>query len=193
MLKSILAVLITFWLFPAFSQHRDSTMAIGGITRDTFYIIHENIPEHKLWGNSWYTGLAYNLSYSHEFSANFGRTYGVEFGSGGGFNFRTYSWGIGYSYYRHKEETGQIISVFAEVSNFYVPPATARIDYLYDLDRKAHYLRPAIGLSFFAFDLLYNYSFLLSGTDNRFKHGFTIRLKYYLNHKNWEKHYPNHC
>ncbi len=193
MSKSFLTIIAILVLVPAFSQHRDSTMAIGGITRDTFYIVHENIPKHKLWGNSWYTGLGYNWSTSHEFSANFGRTYGIGFGSGGGFNFRTYSWGIGYSYYQRRKETGQTISAFAEISNFYFPPATARMEYLYDFERQSHYLRPAFGLSFFALDLLYNYSFLLNGSDNRFKHGFTVRLKYYLNNQNWEQHHPNRC
>lgn len=177
----------------SFAQRIDSTQAIGGITRDTFYIIHENIPKSKFWGNSWYSGLSYNLSTSHDFTLNFGRTYGNSFVSGGGFNFAMKSWGIGYSYFQKESNKGQTISLFGEVSNFFLPPATGRIDYIYDFQNQNHYLRPSLGVGFFAIDILYGYSIKIIGDNNDFKHGLIIRFKYYLNSKNWQKNYPNRC
>lgn len=88
--------MLSFWVASASGQTTDSTQVVGGISQDSFYIIHENIPKSKLWGNSWYTGISYNLSRSHEFNLNIGRTYGRIFTSGGGFNVSTKSWGIGY-------------------------------------------------------------------------------------------------
>lgn len=163
------------------------------VERDTFYIVHENVAKSKLWGNSWYTGLSYTLAYRHEFMGSFGRTYGNMFSSGGGFNIFTSSWGVSFAHYQRREFSSQTVGIFGEVSNFFLPPATARVDYLYDINSKSHYLRPSVGLSFFAFDLLYNYSFLLHGDENQFQHGVTIRFKFYPNNKNWEQHYPNRC
>lgn len=163
------------------------------VERDTFYIVHENVAKNKFWGNSWYTGLSYTLAYRHEFMGSFGRTFGSSFGSGGGFNIFTSSWGVSFAHYQRRDFSSQTLGLFAEVSNFFLPPATARVDYLYDFRNNAHYVRPSVGLSFFAFDLLYNYSFLLHGQKNQLQHGITIRFKFYPNNKNWEQHYPNRC
>lgn len=176
-----------------FGQRIDSTMAVGGITGDTIYIIRENIPKNKFLGNSWYSGLTYNLSKSHEFTFNFGRTLGSSFVSGGGFNFNMKSWGIGYSYFTKGQLNGQTLSCFGEISNFFLPPVTARMDYLFDFTNQIHYLRPSIGLNLFSFDIMYSYSFKLNGSENFFKHGLIIRFKYFINNKNWEKVYPRHC
>jgi hypothetical protein len=93
------SILLTFvLLFTAFvgnAQHHHSDSA----EKDTFYIVHENIPKSKFWGNSWYTGLSYTLSYRNEFMASFGRTYGNMFTSGGGFNVFTSSWGVSFAQY----------------------------------------------------------------------------------------------
>lgn len=183
--------LLLFCSVPVIAQ--EDSLDIHDHSHDSIYIVHENIPKNKFWGNSWYTGLSYNLSKSHEFGVNFGRTYGISFGSGGGFNITTISWGLGYSYYQKRDVNGQTISAFGEFSNFFLPPATGRVDYIYDLGEHAHYLRPSIGISFFAFDVLYNYSFKLYGKTNEFKHGLLIRFKYYINNKNWESVHPNRC
>lgn len=196
-MKQLLIILTVFLSFTLtnnlFGQRTDSTMVVGGITGDTLYLIHENIQNNKFWGNSWYTGLTYNLSKSHEFTLNFGRTYGTSFVSGGGFNFNMKSWGIGYSYFTKRQIDGQTISGFGEISNFFLPPATARLDYLYDFINGIHYLRPSIGLNLYAFDILYNYSFKLYGSENLFAHGLIVRFKYFINNKKWQKTYPSHC
>jgi hypothetical protein len=174
-------------------QRTDSTMIVGGITGDTLYLITENIPKSKFWGNSWYSGITYNLSKSNEFTLNLGRTYGNSFSSGGGFNLNMKSWGIGYSRFTSDNRTGQTISAFGEVSNFFLPPATARLDYLFDFVNNAHYVRPSIGINLVAFDIMYNYSFKLYGKKNLFRHGLIIRFKYFINNKNWQKVYPHRC
>lgn len=192
-LISPLLLLLCLQSYSSFSQERDSSLAIGGITGDSLYIIRENIPKNKFWGNSWYTGFAYNFSTTHEFVFNFGRTNGTSFASGGGFNMNMKSWGIGYSYFSRGHVYGNTLSGFAEISNFYYPPATARMEYIYDITNGGHYIRPSVGLNFFAIDFLYSYSFMLLGNENHFKHGLTLRFKYFLNNKNWQKVYPSHC
>lgn len=174
-------------------QQTDSTKALTGITHDTFYIVHENIPNHKFLGNSWYSAVSYNLSKHHEFNLNIGRTYGIGFVSGGGFNFRMKSWGVGYSYFKNGIGSGQTLNVFGEISNFILPPATVRVDYIFDYQNQKHYLRPSFGLSFFVFDILYGYSFKVVGGKNDFKHGLILRFKYFLGSENWQKSHPNRC
>lgn len=178
---------------PVFSQVEDTTHVHNHNTPDTFYIIHENVPKTKLLGNSWYAGAAYNRSACTEYSANIGRTYGTTFASGGGFNLSMKTWGIGYSYFYTNEYNSQSISAFAEISNFFLPPGTVRLDYFYDFENNSNYVRPSVGLSLFAIDILYGYSFLLNGEENLFKHVFTLRFKYFINNKNWQKDYPNSC
>ncbi len=84
---------------------------------------------------------------------------------------------------------------FEEYSFFYFPPISGgiRADYIYDISKNSHYLRPSAGLTLFYIDVLYNYSFNISGTDNIFKHGVTLRVKYFHRKKNWQKNYPNRC
>lgn len=160
---------------------------------DTFYIVREKVPEHKWWGNSTYLGLNYNGVRPHEFGINVGRTYGVYFYSGGPFNMFMRSWGAGYSYYQRDGVRGNTLSAFAEVANFFLPPAAARLEYIYDLTEGNSYLRPAIGCSWLWLDIMYNYSFSLGKGTNRFGHGVVFRLKYYFNIQNWEERHPNRC
>lgn len=191
----ILAIVALTYASRSFSQRRDSTLAIGGITRDTFHIIHENKPKNKFWGNSWYGGVAYNLSKVHEFDCNVGRTYGSSFCSGGGCIVTTRSWGAGYGLVTKNGQTAHLLKAFAEYSFFYFPPLsyTLRGEYFYDITNKAHYLRPSVGLNLISIDILYNYSFKVSGSDNLFRHGVTARFKYFHKQKKWEKNYPSVC
>lgn len=186
-------VILTILNNKSFGQHTDSTQAIGGITRDTFYIIHENIPKSKFWGNSWYVATSYNLSKTNEFDLNIGRTYGSSFCGGAGCNYVIRSWGLGYGLTNKREEASQIIKAFWEYTIFYLPPVGIRADYIYDISSNSHYLRPSVGISFFRFDIFYGYSFNLSSNENIFKHGVTFRLKYFHRQKNWQKNYPNRC
>ncbi len=162
---------------------------------DSFYIIHENIPKSKFLGNSWNIAVARNFSHTSELNVQIGRTYGSSFCGGAGCIYTMKSWGAGYSWARKNGRSADMVNVFGELSFFYFPPiaATFRGDYLYDITNKTHYLRPSVGLNVFFIDFLYNYSFKLNGNTNLFKHGFTIRLKYFHKIKNWEKNYPNRC
>ncbi len=178
-----------------FGQRRDSTMAVGGITGDTIYIIHENIPKSRIWGNSWYIATSYNLCRINEFDFNFGRTYGSQMCGGAGCTNTMRSWGAGFGLTSKNGKTKQIANAFWESCFFYFPPFSAgiRADYIYNITDNSHYFRPSVGFSFFYFDIFYNYSFNLNGTDNDFKHGVTFRLKYFHKQKNWQKNYPNRC
>jgi len=177
----------------SFSQTTDSTHAAPH--RDSFYTVHENMPKSKLWGNSWYMGGSYNLSKVHEFDLNIGRTYGTTFCSGGGCIITSRSWGAGYSLATKNNSTAHLVKAFGEYSFFYFPPLsyTLRAEYIYDVTNKTHYLRPSAGLNLILIDILYNYSFNLSGTDNLFKHGVTFRFKYFHKQKNWQKSHPSVC
>ena len=169
--------------FFLWGQHTDTLLGETGLSGNTVHFIRKNIPKNKFWGNSWYSSIAYNLSRSNEFSLHFGRTYGRTTVSGGGGNIHTRSWGVGYSYFKKRSA----ISAFWEISNFYFPPATGRLDYIYDLDSEGHFLRPAIGLNLGHIDILYNYSIKLYGEENPFRHGVIFRIKYWFNHKNWQE------
>ena len=174
-------------------QRTDSTLAIGGVTRDTFYIIHENIPKNKFWGNSWYVAPSYTLSRSNEFELSVGRTYGRSFCGGAGCQYTIRSWGVGYAWASRGEQSSHLAKAFWEYSLFYLPPVGIRADYIYDITNRTHYLRPSLGISLFRIDILYNYSFKLSGEENIFGHGVTFRIKYFHRQKNWQKNYPSRC
>lgn len=190
-LSVILSILLLILISnEVFGQRNDTLITVGMLTGDTILFVRENIPKHKLLGNSWYTGVAYNFSKSHEFTLNFGRTYGKGVITPGMFNFCMESWGIGYSYFIREQTSGQTLSGFGEVSNFFLPPATARLEYLYDFNNNNHYLRPSLGLNIFLFDILYSYSFKIYGEKNSFKHGLTLRFKYFIGEQDWEKTHP---
>lgn len=179
----------------SFGQRTDSTQAIGSIPSDSLYIIHENIPKSYIWGNSWSASTSYNLCKINEFDVNIGRTYGSSMCGGGGCVFSMRSWGAGYGLSIKNGQPLQMVKAFWESCFFYFPPFSAgvRADYIYDITNKTHYLRPSAGLSLFYIDLFYNYTFNVNGTDNLFKHGLTLRLKYFHKQKNWQKNYPNRC
>lgn len=163
--------------------------------RDSFYTIHENVPKSKFLGNSWNIAVARNVSYTSELNVQIGRTYGSSYCGGAGCIYTMKSWGAGYSWARKNGRSANTINAFREYSFFYFPPyaITFRGDYVYEITNKTHYLRPSAGFNLFFIDFLYNYSFKLNGNTNLFKHGFTIRLKYFHKLKKWEKNYPNRC
>jgi len=194
-LTYILSIILITFSSCSFGQHTDSTRAIGGITRDSFYIIHENIPKSKLWGNSWYTSTSYNFSKTNELDLNIGRTYGLAECGGGGCVFTMRSWGAGYGLSARNGRTNQMAKAFWEYCLFYFPPISAgiRAEYIYDITNNSHYIRPSFGLSLLYVDLFYNYSFNISGTENIFRHGLTLRIKYFHHAKNWQKNKPSRC
>jgi hypothetical protein len=193
--KTLTITILSILASNSFGQRTDSTEAVTGLTQDTFYIIHENIPNSKIWGNCWHFSTAYNLNKSHEFDINVGRTYGSYFCSGGGCWYKTYSWGIGYGLSRGNKQTNNLINAYYEHTFFYFPPISygLRLEYFYDINNNSNYIRPSAGLSFIALDILYNYSFLLNGNNNLFKHGVTIRYKLFHKQKNWQYNHPNRC
>ncbi len=164
----------------SFGQNLDSTDAM----------IHKNITNNKIWGNSWYTSTSYNLSRTNEFDINIGRTYGVSVSGETMGNTAIRSWGLGYGFTTKDNVSHQLVKAFGEYALWFWPPAGIRVDYIYDITSNFNYLRPSIGFSFLHFDVFYNYSFNLNSSDNIFKSGVSFRMKYFINKKNWESHYP---
>lgn len=179
-----------------FGQTEDSLDHYHIEHADSHYMIHENVPKSKFWGNSWYFASAYTFNRTDELDFNFGRTYGRSHCGGAGCSFETNSWGVGYGFTPGViAPNNQELKVFWEYNFFWVPPFSVGIrgEYIYDFTNNGHYLRPSAGFSFVFFDIFYNYSFKISGTQNIFRHGLTIRIKYFHKVKNWQKNYPNQC
>lgn len=191
----ILALLLSQFNFLG-AQNVDSLGQIDQFVHahDSIYMVHEHPVKNKIWGNSWNLMTAFSLNKTTELSLNIGRTYGKSFCGGAGCFSQISSLGLGYHVTFLKNQTPhQLASAFWEYTFFYFPPVGVRAEYIYDITSRQHYLRPSLGLSFFAFDILYNYSIKLNGEENRFGHGVTFRIKLFRKIDNWEKHYPNMC
>jgi hypothetical protein len=158
-------------------------------------MIHENVVKNKFWGNSWYISSGFNISWNHELDFNLGRTYGRSSCGGAGCMTTTTSWGLGYGFTTIPYKNFHTIKAFWEGCFFWFPPFSAGVrgEYFYDLTHRAHYFKPAAGLSLLYFDVFYNYSFNVSGTINLYRHGITLRIKLFYPMKKWENHYPNRC
>ncbi len=196
MRKKYLLVILAFVSLPVWSQRTDSIMSITGLSRDTFYMIHKNIPKSKFLGNSYYMAGSVNIARHTESGFDLGRTYGRSECGGGGCVFTMLSWGAGVATVSPFTPKRHLLSKgFMEYSLFYYPPIswTVRGEYLYDHTNNVQYVRPSAGLCLFAVDILYGYSFRLSGPENLFRHGLTIRFKYFHRTKNWQKNYPSKC
>ena len=177
---------------PSYGQHTDSIRAVTGISQDTFWIMRENMPKNKVWGNSWHLTTGYTWSKRHEFDVNVGRTYGSDFCSGGGCEYQAYSWGMGYGIGFRNHRANHLLKAYVEHTfTYYLISYSLRMEYLSDITERSHYLRPAVGCSFVRLDLVYNYSFRLNRNENLFKHGVTLRYKLFLHRKNWYHKYPD--
>jgi len=152
----------------------------------SFYICKNCLTKNKFLGNCWYLDASYTRCNTniHEFS--FGRSYVTTFG----WFFIMRSWGAGYGFIQQNQRVKNLGMLFAEISTFNsFMPVTYRAEYIYDYNDKSHYLKPSFGANFLFVDLLYSYSFNLNKSENKFKHGFTLRLKFYDRPKKWEKHF----
>lgn len=159
------------------------------------WIVEHALTKNKIFGNAMYYGGSFSLANMNEWDVNLGRSYVKVLSSGGGVVINARSWGAGFGRTTRKGQAQNMLKVFGEYCLFYFPPYSfsLRGDYIYLPQSKQHYLRPSAGLSLLLLDVLYNYSFKLNGTDNLFKHGVTIRLKYISNGKRWEVKKPVRC
>ena len=158
----------------------------------------ENKCKNHFWGNSSYLSLARNASKNKEYSLSIGRTFGKknEYGNQENIpegNYSLFSWGVGVGLVRKQFETDKTFHTFYEYN--YIPSILianfgVRGEYIYNFSNKQQYFRPSFGMALFYIDLHYNYSFLLNGTksENIYRHGFSIRVKYFTNKKKMEKH-----
>ncbi len=198
-MNPILFSILTFVLLAqntyTFGQRSDSLELDLHTDHDTFFIIKENVPQSKLWGNCWHFAASYNRCLGNEFDVNMGRTYGSYFCSGGGCMYKTYSWGLGYALNSFESEYHHLAKVYYEHTFFYFPPISygLRMEYFYDFNQNSSYIRPAIGLSFIYLDILYNYSLPLNTDDNMYNHGVTLRIKLFQKLSNWQYNHPNKC
>jgi hypothetical protein len=162
---------------------------------DRSHTVIENQTPNKLWGNSWQFSASCNFADFPEADINIGRTFGAEYCSGAGCIYTTRSWGLGYGLQQPGTENIHLLKTYAEACVFYFPPFSAgiRADYLYDINNKGHFFRPAAGLSFIYLDIFYNYTFRFSNEYYPSGHGITVRVKYYFRQKNWQKSHPSHC
>ncbi len=152
-----------------------------------------NIPKYKILGNCWSFGASYNLSKTNEYGISIGRTLKTltSYRTAQEYKMRFTSWGLGYAYYKKKNMEGQLVSAFGEFSNFYWPPFTARLEYMYDVSHNSHYIRPYIGLYLYTFEIMYDYSFILNKQANAFNHGITFKIKILTKGKDWQNVYEN--
>ena len=162
---------------------------------DTTFWQTENKTKNSFWGNSTYISASINFAKNKEYDFNLGRTKGVASYSERGLgNYSISSWGIAYGLTNTSSQTKQTIKAFYEYNFFpfiIIGNFGVRGEYIYNITDRQSYLRPAIGLSFIYVDIAYNYSFLLNGreSENLYRHGFSVRFKYYLTMKNWERNY----
>jgi hypothetical protein len=201
-------VLLTFIIFfslnlTCFSQvFTDSTISVlqrplqqTSIKVDTTFFRTENKTKNRFWGNSTYISSSINFANNKEFDFDIGRTNGVASYSERGLgDYSISSWGIGYGLTNSSKQTKHTVKAFYEYNFFpfvIIGNFGVRGEYIYNITNKQNYLRPSIGLTFVYVDVSYNYSFLLNGnkSDNLYRHGILVRLKYFLKKKNWEKHY----
>lgn len=153
----------------------------------------ENKIKNKFWGNSTYLALGVTFAKRANFDISLGRTSGVSHFGHNYFLLKATSWGAGYGFTKAYNELKHTVRVFYEFSFF--PSAIIgnmglRGDYIYNINDKQHYFRPSAGWSFIFMDVLYSYSFLLNNSpvSNLYKHGITLRLKYFHDFGKWEYH-----
>jgi hypothetical protein len=199
----VLSIVISFFIInlTCFSQvPTDSTITIpqkpvppARPRPDTTFWRTENKTKHPFWGNSTYFSSSINFAKNREFDFNIGRTNGIASYSERGLgDYSISSWGIGYGLTNTTYQTKQTIKSFYEYNYFpfiIIGNFGVRAEYIYNITDKQHYLRPSIGLTFIHVDISYNYSFLMNGskTENLYKNGFSVRLKYYLTKRNWQR------
>lgn len=193
-IRCIISLLSILFYFGSSAQSSDSLQETKP-DHESHYMIHENIPKNKFWGNSWYIAAEYTWSDVHAYDINFGRTFGASTAGGAGISYTMRSYGLGLGTYNFNLNPQTVLKAFWEYCFFWVPPFSVgiRTDYIFDTQQGGHYLRPSLGLSLFFVDVFYGYHFTVNNAQNQFKHGLTFRLKYFIGKKNWQKSYPSRC
>jgi hypothetical protein len=134
-----------------------------------------------IFGNSWYSGIAYNRTNTNIFNIEIGRTYGKSLTHMWAFS-RASTYGVGYGLSQNKIEKSQLFNAFYGYSSWILG---GRIDYLLEPFQSIQYLRPSFGLSVTNLDIHYSYTWNLDGKGNS-NHGLIVRFKFNLLYSNWE-------
>lgn len=155
----------------------------------------KNKSNNLILGNSTYIASAFNLSRTKEYEFSLGRTNGIvtDYGRGIGYLSAT-SWGFSYAYLSNQTRDKHVGKFFVEYSHFptlLLGNFVVRADYSFNFSNRQQYIRPSLGVTFIYLDILYNYSFKLTGNnlDNIYRHGLIIRPKLVIKRKKWEKNY----
>jgi hypothetical protein len=189
----ICTLLLPLLFFTGIFSHAQTDSTVSRHRRDSSYYRLTNPNKNGIWGNSTYFAAGVNFARNKEFDFTIGRTYGKGLFAPRGLGYyQLHSWGAGYSITRAGGKDHHGLKTFYEYDFFpfvIVFNFGVRGEYLYDLTSKQHYLRPAIGMTLVHLDLLYNYSFLLNKKEagNIYRHGLSLRLKYFHSKRNWER------
>lgn len=164
---------------------------------DTTHWQIRNPTKSHFWGNSTYISSSITFARHKELDFNIGRSNGLAtFTRRGLGDLVISSWGIGYTLTNINGENKQGLKAFYEYNYFpfiILGNFALRGEFIHNFTDNQNYLRPSIGLTFIFVDLSYSYSFLLNGIkdENLYRHGLSVRAKYFINRKKWEKHYFN--
>ena len=145
-------------------------------------------------GNSTYFAAAVNFARSREAEFSIGRSNIIRSDySRGMIQSNTTTWGFSCAYSTWAGKDHYTGKFFLEHIN--IPPLlfgnfVLRTDYSVNFTNKQQYFRPSLGVTLFYADLLYSYSFKTAGSGiNQYRHGFTLRTKFYASRKKAEWNY----
>ncbi len=145
-------------------------------------------------GNCTYFGAAVNFARNRESELSIGRTNIIltEYGRGMTRGAIT-SWGFTYAFTKiagQDQHTGKFFLEYINIPPLLFGNFVLRTDYSVNFNNKQHYFRPSLGITLKYADLLYSYSLKTAGPGiNQYRHGFTIRAKFFAGLKNLERDY----
>jgi len=145
-------------------------------------------------GNSTYFAAAVNFARSREYEISMGRSNIIRSDYSRGLvqsNITTWGFSCGFSKWAGQDQyTGKFFLEHINIPPLLFGNFVLRTDYSVNFTNKQQYFRPSLGVTLFYADLLYNYSFKTAGPGiNQFRHGFTLRTKFYAGRKKAEWNY----
>jgi len=145
-------------------------------------------------GNSTYFAAAVNFARSREAEFSIGRSNIIRSDYSRGIvqsNISTWGFSCAFSKWAGQDQyTGKFFLEHIKIPPFLLGNFVLRTDYSVNFTNKQQYLRPSLGVTLFYADLLYSYSFKTAGPGiNQYRHGFTLRSKFYASRKKAEWNY----
>ncbi len=145
-------------------------------------------------GNSTYFAAAVNFARSREAEFSIGRSNIIRSDYSRGIvqsNITTWGFSCAFSKWAGQDQyTGKFFLEHIKIPPFLLGNFVLRTDYSVNFTNKQQYFRPSLGVTLFYADLLYSYSFKTAGSGiNQYRHGFTLRSKFYASRKKAEWNY----